>query len=144
MQNLPSTFVPASPSTASSIAPRKDRGGLMLVMLTLTTLGSAISTFAIVLGGAKIDQLTGSFGSLHTLHHDMSRLVLALTIFQLAHLASVMAMWAWQRMGVVGYFACGMLMHLTVYKLTGDVSILGVGWLLLMGLAVFPRLHFFD
>ncbi|HEX7667469.1 MAG TPA: hypothetical protein VF407_23215 [Polyangiaceae bacterium] len=146
MQNVPSSFAPYQPPPPP-LALKKERGVFLTLMLILTTLSSVAGTFLIVLGGAAIDQATSASGRLavdSSTHQHVAKMILALAIFQIVQLASVMGMWAWKKIAVLGYFATTVVVVAASAKIFGSMPTITMIFAGLMLAAVFPRLGSFD
>jgi hypothetical protein len=152
MQNYQNNI---SPSYYSSSPPppvqKKERGVFLTVVLWLSTMANVIATFAVLVGGAAIQQkfqeaASDSASDLggQSLPHVASRVLAVLAIFQVAQLVSVCGMWAWKRWAVMGYFATGLMGVLGTVRLTGEVPTWSLVWMGVMLLAVFPRLGMFE
>lgn len=125
---------------------------LLTLVLGISTLWNVVATFIVVMGGAYLDKATvdgtqaaRSFGeSDGGLLHAVSRLVLAVTIFQIAQLVSVCGMWAWKRWAVYGYFATSLLALVGAAKQQGSMPYASCLWLGVVLVAVFPHIGMFE
>jgi len=144
MQNIPSSYYSMSPPPVQ----KKERGTLLTLVLAISTLANVIATFGVVLGGAFVDKAAQSADQLASggasLHHSVSRIVLALAIFQVAQMASVGGLWMWKRWALLGYFGTSALAMLATIKMSGELPYFSMIWIGVVLIAVFPRLGMFE
>ncbi|MEO8797653.1 MAG: hypothetical protein ABI551_07200 [Polyangiaceae bacterium] len=146
MQQIPSSFAPYQPPP-SPMTVKKERGMFLTAMLMLSTFWSIVSVFVVVLGGAAFDRATSSTGMYavdSTSHRHIAQMVLALTIFQIIQLLSVVGMWGWKHLGVLGYFATTVVVVVASAKLVGSVPYITVIGAAFMLAAIFPKLGSFE
>ncbi len=141
MQNIPSGYASLQPTPA---IPKKDRGVFLTVVLGFQTLAALWGTLITVIGGAKLDRFTDGGGSWQEIHHVTTHIVLAVAIFEIAKLASLMGMWAWKRWALLLYYAASALGLVAVWKLTGSLSYWEITAVVFMGIATLPRWLMFE